>query len=109
MIVQLERYIVFRGNPVKDNRKVKYSSDLSKIPVSCENSVSFPASFALQAAINISGTLQVGQFWSFKRDKHANKCLKCNDTSVSPEQQKSFTNEKYCSFLFTSLTDQQFP
>ena len=47
VIVQLERYIVFRANPVKDNRKVKYSSDLSKIPVSCENSVSFPASFAL--------------------------------------------------------------
>ena len=90
MIVQLERYIVFRGNPVKDNRKVKYSSDLLKIPVSCENSVSFPASFALEAASNISGTVQVEHFWSFKRDKHANKWLKCNDTSVNPEQQKSY-------------------
>ena len=93
VIFQLQRYIMFRGNPIKDNRKVKCSSDPLKIPVSCENTVSFSASFSLQATINHSGTLQVGHYWSFKRDKHANKWLKCNDTSVTPVQQKSLTNE----------------
>ena len=52
MIVQLQHYIILRGNPIKDNRKVKCSSDPLKIHVSCENTVSFSASFSLQARIN---------------------------------------------------------
>ena len=79
---------MFRGNPIKDNRKIKCSPDPLKIPVSCENTVYFSASFSLQVTINDSGTLQVGHYWSFKWDKHANKWLKCNDTSVTPVQQK---------------------
>ena len=93
MIFQLQCYIMFRGTPIKDNRKVKYSSDPLKIPVSCENIVSFSRSFSLQATINHSGTFQAGYHWSFERNKHANKWLKCNDTSVIPLQQKSLTNE----------------
>ena len=93
VIFQLQLYIMFRGNWIKDNRKAKCSSDPLKIPVSSENTVSFSASFSLQATINHSGTLQAGHYWSFKRDKHANKWLKCNDTSVTPVQQKSLTNK----------------
>ena len=52
MIVQLQHYIILRGNPIKDNKKVKCSSDPLKISVSCENTVSFSASFLLQAIIN---------------------------------------------------------
>ena len=47
MIIQLQHYIILRGNPIKDNRKVKCSSDPLKIPVSCENTISFSASFSL--------------------------------------------------------------
>ena len=89
VIFQLQLYIMFRGNPIKDNRKVTCSSNPLKIPVCCENTISFSASFSLQATINHSGTLQVGHCWSFKKDKHGNKWLKCNDTSVYPVQQKS--------------------
>ena len=95
MIFQLQRYIMFRGNPIKDNRKVKCSSDPLKIPVSSENTVSFSASFSLQTRINHFGTFQAGHYWSFKRDKHTNKWLKCNDISLTPVQQKSLTNETF--------------
>ena len=73
VILQLQRYIIFMGNPVKDNIKVKPSFDLLKIPVCCENTVSFSASFSLEAIINHSGTLQAEHYWSFKGDKHNNK------------------------------------
>ena len=92
-IFQLERYIMLRGNPVRDTKKVKCSSYPLKIPVSCENTVSFSVSFSLHATMHHSVTSQAGHFWSFKRDKHANKRIKCNDTSVTPVKQKSFTNE----------------
>ena len=93
VIFQLQCYTMFRSNPIKDNRKVKCSSDPLKIPVFCQNTVSFSTSFSLQVIINHSDTLQAVHYWSFKRDKHANKWLKCNNTSVTPEQQKSLTNE----------------
>ena len=89
-IFPLERYIMLRGNPVRDTKKVKFSSDPLKIPVSCEITVSFSVSFSLHATMHHSVT---SHFWSFKRDKHANKRMKCNDTSVTPVQQKSLTNE----------------
>ena len=73
MIFQLEHYIMFKGNPVKYKRKVKCSSDPLKIPGSCENTVSFSASFSLQATINHFGIMQAGNYWSFKRDKHTNE------------------------------------
>ena len=53
---------MLRGNPIKDNRKVKYSSDPLKIAGSCENTVSFSTSFSPQATINHSGTLQAGHY-----------------------------------------------
>lgn len=64
-----------------------------KVPVSCENTVPFLASFSFQATISHSGTLQAGHYWSFKMDKHPNKRLKCNCTSVTPAQQTLLTNE----------------
>ena len=79
---------MFKGNQIMGNRKVKCSSDPLKIPVSCENTVSFSASFSLQVTINQSGTLQAGHYWPFKRDMDASKWLKCNDTSATPVQQK---------------------
>ena len=51
-IFQLQRYIMFKGYPIKDNRKEKCSSDPLKVSVVCENTVSFSASFLLQATIN---------------------------------------------------------
>ena len=98
MIFQLERYIMFRGNPIKHS--VKCSSDPLKIPISCENTVSF-TSFSILATINHSGKLQKGYYWSIKRDRHPKKWLKCNDTSVTPVQQKSLANE-ICYALFYS-------
>ena len=104
--------------------KVKYSSDPLKIPVSCENTVSFLAPFSLQATINHFGTLQERHYWSFKSDKHASKWLKCNDKSATPVQQKSLTifgcdNPTYnpspiqenqvCALDFSGLTYLQYP
>ena len=89
---------MFRGNPIKDN--VKCSSDHLKIPVSCENTVSF-TSFSILATINYSGKLQAGHYWSFKRDRHPKKWLKCDDTSVTPVQQKLLPND-ICYVLFYS-------
>ena len=84
---------MFRDNPVINNSIVKRSSDPFKIPVSCEDTVSFSASFSLKARINHSGNLQVGHYWTFKKDKYSNKWRQCNDTSITPVQQNSFTNE----------------
>ena len=89
---------MFRGNPIKDN--VKCSSDPLKIPVSCENTVSF-TSFSILATINFSGKWQVGHYWSFKRDRYPKKWLKCDDTSVTPVQQKLLAND-ICYVLFYS-------
>ena len=54
VIFKLERYIMLRGNLIKDNRKIKCSSDPFKIPVSSENIVSVSPSFFLQAPTNHS-------------------------------------------------------
>ena len=54
VIFQLQRYIMCRGNPIKDNRAVKSSSDPLNIHVSCQNTVSFSASFSLQATITVA-------------------------------------------------------
>ena len=93
---------MFRGNPIKDN--VKRSSAPLKIPVSGENTDSF-TSFSIMATINHSGKLQAGHYWSLKRDRHPKKWLKCNDTSVTPVQQKSLANE-ICYVLFYSNAQQ---
>ena len=73
VIFRLQHYVIFRGNPSKDNRTIKCSSDPLKIPVFGGNSVSFSASFFVQGTINHSGTLQAGHYLFSKRDKHANK------------------------------------
>ena len=101
MIFQLQCYIMFRGNVIKDNRKAKCSSHPLKISVSCPNRVSFSALCSFQATINHCRTLEAGHYWSFKREKHASKWLKCNDTSLTPVQQKSLINET-SSVLFYS-------
>ena len=59
---------MFRGNVIKDNRKVKCLSDPLKIPVSCPNTVCFAASFSFQATTNYSKTLQAGHTSLLKRE-----------------------------------------
>lgn len=103
VIFRFQHYMMLRRNPMKDNRKVKCSYGPWKISVSCEYTVSFSASFSLQATMNHSGILQARHDWSFKRDIwmfHLLVIFVAMD--VTPLQQKSLTNETSY-FLFYSL------
>ena len=99
LVMQLIQFSNVEGNFLKDSRKVNCSEVLT-IPVKIDDELSVSRTFRLRAAINHSGTINAGHYWTYI--KKNNTWLKCNDSLVTKVSFKELSNNTSYVFLYSS-------